>query len=53
MLDWTLRDRIADGDNVVVYGVSQSAVLSSVEMSRCSNPATPRPRSAVVRPDRQ
>ncbi|ORV70629.1 PE-PPE domain-containing protein [Mycolicibacter hiberniae] len=34
MLDWTLRDRIADGDNVVVYGVSQSAVLSSVEMSR-------------------
>lgn len=34
MLDWTLRNRIADGDNVVVYGVSQSAVLSSVEMSR-------------------
>lgn len=34
MLDWTLRDRLADGDDVVVYGVSQSAVLASVEMTR-------------------
>ncbi|UVO13167.1 PE-PPE domain-containing protein [Mycobacterium sp. SVM_VP21] len=33
MLDSTLRDRIEAGDNVVVYGVSQSAVLSSIEMN--------------------
>ena len=33
MLDSTIRDHISAGDNVVVYGVSQSAVLSSIEMN--------------------
>lgn len=34
MLDSTIRDHIAAGDNLVVYGVSQSAVLSSIEMNQ-------------------
>jgi len=32
ILDSTIRDRLDAGDNVVVYGISQSAVISSLEM---------------------
>ena len=34
IIDTTLRDHIQAGDNVVVYGISQSAVISSLEMNQ-------------------